>query len=101
MSVIYKILKSCKLQPFKDFVDLSDYVIVVIRYGKDGCLKNSRPCNHCLEMMERYRIKKIVYSTDDGSVTTDRPENMERLHCSSGWTAFNNPDRLRSPRTNL
>ena len=96
MSVIYKFLKSCKLQPFKDFIDLSNYVIVVVRYGKDGCLKNSRPCDHCLEMMEKYRIKKIIYSNDEGYVTCDKPENMERLHTSSGWAAFNNPERLKT-----
>jgi hypothetical protein len=94
MCVIYKFLKSCKLQPFKDFVDMSDYIIVVVRYGRDGCLKNSRPCNHCLDTMEKYRIKKIIYSTDDGTVTTDKPENMERTHTSSGWNAFLHPERL-------
>jgi hypothetical protein len=95
MSVIYKFLKSCKLQPFKDFMDLSNFVIVVIRCGKDGSLKNSRPCNHCLDMMEKYRIKNIFYSTDDGSVLKEKPENMERLHVSSGWGAFLNPERLK------
>jgi len=95
MCVIYKFLKSCKLQPFKDFMDLSDFVIVVVRYGRDGCLKNSRPCNHCLDMMIKYRIKKIIYSTDDGTVLTEKPENMEHLHVSSGWGAYNNPDRLK------
>ena len=88
MSVIYKILKSCKLQPFKDFVDLSDYSIVVIRCGKDGSLKNSRPCNNCLEIMVKYRIKKISYSTDTGDVMSEKPENMEQMHVSSGWNAF-------------
>ena len=88
MCVIYKFLKSCKLQPFKDFVDLSDFVIVVVRYGKDGTLKNSRPCNHCLEIMKFYRIKKISYSTDTGDVMSEKPENMEQMHVSSGWNAF-------------
>lgn len=95
MCVIYKFLKSCKLQPFKDFVDLSDFVIVVVRYGKDGTLKNSRPCNHCLDIMERYRIKKIIYSTDDNTILVDKPEKMERIHVSSGWGAYTNPDRLK------
>jgi hypothetical protein len=95
MCVIYKILKSCKLQPFRDFVDLSDYTILVIRYGRDGTLRNSRPCSHCLEMMEFYKIKKIHYSTDDGSLISEKPENMERVHVSSGWSAFNNPERLK------
>ena len=68
---------------------------VEVRYGRDGNLKNSRPCNHCLDIMEKYRIKKIVYSTDDNTVLTEKPENMERLHVSSGWGAYNNPDRLK------
>ncbi len=95
MCVIYKFLKSCKLQPFKDFMDLSDFVIVVVRFGRDGTLKNSRPCNHCLDIMEKYRIKKIIYSTDDNTVLTEKPENMERIHISSGWGAYNNPERLK------
>jgi len=95
MCVIYKFLKSCKLQPFKDFIDLSDFVIVVVRYGKDGNFKNSRPCNHCLDIMVKYRIKKILYSTDDGNILSEKPEHMERLHVSSGWGAFTNPERLK------
>jgi hypothetical protein len=95
MCVIYKFLKSCKLQPFKDFVDLSHFVIVVLRYGRDGTLKNSRPCNHCLDIMQKYRIKKIIYSTDDNEFITEKPEEMKRLHISSGWGAYNNPDRLK------
>jgi len=95
MCVIYKILKSCKLQPFKDFVDLSDYCIVVVRYGKDGTLRNSRPCNHCLEVMKFYKIKKIHYSTDEGTVLTEKPHEMICTHVSSGWSAFNNPERLK------
>jgi len=96
MSVIYKILKSCKLQPFKDIIDLSDYSIVVIRYGKDGTLKNSRPCTHCLNMMILYRIKKISYSTDDGSILTEKPKNMEQMHISSGWNAFKKFNGLKN-----
>jgi cytidine deaminase len=95
MCVIYKILKSCKLQTFKDFVDLSDYCIVVVRYGKDGTLRNSRPCNHCLEVMKFYKIKKIHYSTDEGTVLTEKPHEMISTHVSSGWSAFNNPERLK------
>ena len=68
---------------------------MVVRFGKCGELKNSRPCNNCLETMVKYRIKKILYSTDNGIIVTEKPENMERLHVSSGWGAYNNPDRLK------
>jgi len=85
MDVLYKLLKTYKIQPFKDFIDLSDHTIIVVRMGKDGCIKNSRPCNQCLETMIKYRIKKIVYSNDTGSFNIEKPICMEKLHVSSGW----------------
>jgi deoxycytidylate deaminase len=75
--------------------DLSSCVIAVIRFGKDGTLKNSRPCNHCLDTMKYYRIKKVMYSTDDGTIKSEKPQSMEQLHISSGWSAFENPERLK------
>jgi len=45
--------------------------------------------------MIKYRIKKIMYSTDDGTIKSEKPEFMEQLHLSSGWSAFENPDRLK------
>ena len=76
-------------------INLSDCVIAVVRFGKDGSLKNSRPCNHCLNTMKFYRIKKVMYSTDDGTIMSEKPELMEQLHISSGWSAFENPERLK------
>ena len=73
-------------------------VIAVIRFGRDGSLKNSRPCNHCLETIKYYRIKKIMYSTDDGTIKVEKPNDMEPLHISSGWGAFENPERLKAPK---
>jgi hypothetical protein len=76
--------------------DLSNCVIAVVRFGKDGSLRNSRPCNHCLDSMKFYRIKKIMYSTDDGIIESERPVDMEPMHISSGWSAFDNPERLKN-----
>lgn len=86
MDVIHKALKN-------DF-DLSCCTIAVVRIGRDGSLRNSRPCNHCLNSMIKYRIKKIMYSTDDGTIKSEKPEFMEQLHLSSGWSAFENPKRI-------
>ena len=94
MDVLYKILKHQKIK-VKDSADLSNCVIIVVRFGKDGSLKNSRPCNHCLETMKFYRIKKVVYSDDNGNIVTEKPESMEQCHVSSGWNAFINPERLK------
>jgi deoxycytidylate deaminase len=84
IDVIFKVIKNKTKQP----LDLSDHVIVVARFGKDGTLKNSRPCNDCLDTMSKYRIKKIMYSTDEGTFKVDKPEQMEKTHISSGWRAF-------------
>ena len=89
MDVLHKVLKGFKQQSFKDVINLNSYIIVVARFGKDGNLKNSRPCNHCLETMIKYRIKKIVYSADDGSFISEKPADMEKCHTSSGWNTFN------------
>jgi deoxycytidylate deaminase len=89
MDVIYKALRN-NLD-----IDLSTCTIAVVRFGRDGSLKNSRPCNHCLNSMIKYRIKKIMYSTDDGTIKSEKPQFMEQLHISSGWSAFHNPERLK------
>ena len=89
MDVIYKALRN-NLD-----IDLSTCTIAVVRFGRDGSLKNSRPCNHCLNSMIKYRIKKIMYSTDDGTIKSEKPEFMEQTHISSGWSAFDNPERLK------
>ena len=94
MDVLYKILKQQKTK-VKNIIDLSNYIIIVIRFGKDGNLKNSRPCNHCLETMTKYRIKKILYSNDDGIIISEKPESMEHCHISSGWNAFLNPEKFK------
>jgi len=95
MDVLHKVLKCYTQQPFKDVIDLKSYSIVVVRFGKDGNLRNSRPCNHCLDTMIKYRIKKIFYSTDNGDVVSEKPIDMEKLHVSSGWNVFNNPERFK------
>ena len=94
MDVLYKLLRLHKARPFKDILDLSDCTIVVARISRDGNIKNSRPCNQCLDTMIKYRIKKILYSTDLGTFESGKPSCMEQIHTSSGWSAYNNKSRL-------
>ena len=68
---------------------------MVVRFGKCGELKNSRPCNNCLETMVKYKIKRIMYSVDNGTVMSEKPESMERTHTSSGWLAFEHPENMK------
>ena len=88
MDVLHKTLKEYTQQPFKNVINLKKHIIIVVRYGKDGCLKNSRPCNHCLDTMCKHNIKKIIYSTDNGDFVSEKPKSMEKLHQSSGWNMF-------------
>ena len=62
---------------------------MVVRIGKTGEIKNSRPCNHCIETMIKYKIKKVLYSTDEGCLVCEKPENMKKTHVSSGWNYLN------------
>ena len=56
--------------------------------NKAGLIKNSRPCNQCLDEMIKYRIKKIIYSSDTGEIHCEKPEDMKQLHVSSGWKYY-------------
>lgn len=58
--------------------------IIVIR-NKNGNLKNSRPCNHCIEEMCNVGIRKVFYSNDEGKIVFEYIEKMEKTHISSGW----------------
>uniref|UniRef100_A0A6C0IAY0 Uncharacterized protein n=1 Tax=viral metagenome TaxID=1070528 RepID=A0A6C0IAY0_9ZZZZ len=98
MDVLHKLLKDYTQQPFKDVIKLKNCCIIVARVTKDGTIRNSRPCNNCLDMMSKYNIKNIIYSTDDGFFIVDKPQNMEKLHSSSGWNTFKDPSRLNKPK---
>lgn len=46
--------------------NLSGACIYVYREDKRGNLAPSRPCNACMEVIKKYGIKKIFYTTEDG-----------------------------------
>lgn len=57
--------------------------ILVIRVNND-ILKNSRPCNSCIDKLQRLGINKVYYSNEDGDIIYEYVHNMPRLHeCSS------------------
>ena len=49
--------------------------IYVVRVGKCGDLKNSKPCAMCEAAMQYVGIKKVVYSSEDGKIETMRIYN--------------------------
>jgi len=58
--------------------------ILVIRVNKSFTLKNSRPCNQCIDKLHKIGIRKVYYSNDNGDIVSERVEHMEKLHISSG-----------------
>jgi hypothetical protein len=62
--------------------------ILVIRVDKDGLLKNSRPCNHCVESLKMFGIRNIYYSNDHGQIIKERVITLEQTHVSGGQRRY-------------
>jgi deoxycytidylate deaminase len=59
--------------------------ILIIRISKtNNNLKNSRPCNNCIEKMAQRGIRKVYYSNHNGEIVCDFIDSMSRIHNSSG-----------------
>ena len=42
--------------------------IYVVRVGRDGCLRNSKPCPMCEAAMQFVGIKRVIYSNEYGHI---------------------------------
>ena len=51
---------------FGDSIDWTKVYIYLYREYKDGSLAPSRPCPSCMAMLKDLKIKKIMYTTEDG-----------------------------------
>jgi deoxycytidylate deaminase len=49
--------------------------IYVVRVGRDGCLRNSKPCPMCEAAMQFVGVKKVVYSNENGGIESMRIYN--------------------------
>ena len=67
--------------------------ILVVRMTKCGVLGNSRPCKNCIKrliahsMKYNIQIKRIYYSTEDGTIEYENFQNMlnsEKTYVSTG-----------------
>lgn len=45
--------------------------VCVIRINSAGNITESKPCTHCVEVMRSYGIRKVTYSTRDGTLVTE------------------------------
>jgi hypothetical protein len=49
----------------KYYID-SDLSVVIVRLNKNGKLRNSKPCEKCMKILQALDINKIFWSTEDG-----------------------------------
>jgi hypothetical protein len=70
------ILKKVSASPHKPKRSVN---LLVLRLSGTGVLGESRPCLHCIEAMERSRIKIawVYYSTIDGTVVREKLTDMK------------------------
>jgi tRNA(Arg) A34 adenosine deaminase TadA len=58
--------------------------IIVIKVSNSRkILGNSRPCNHCIEILKKNNIRKIYYSNEKGEIESEYINEMENKHLSS------------------
>jgi deoxycytidylate deaminase len=50
--------------------------VYVVRVGKCGSLRNSKPCQMCEAAMQYVGIKKVVYSNENGDIDSMRIYNV-------------------------
>lgn len=58
--------------------------LLVIRINKHSILRNSRPCNQCIDKLRKIGIRKVYYSNENGDIVCEFVEQMEKTHVSSG-----------------
>lgn len=58
--------------------------ILVIRINNRRMLKNSRPCNECINRLCKIGIRKVYYSNDNGHIVSEYVQYMDKIHISSG-----------------
>lgn len=50
--------------------------LVVIRLGPGGDWLQSKPCAGCLEALQRFGIRSVSWSGDDGALVTQKPREV-------------------------
>ena len=59
---------------------LSKCTLIVVR----RTMNNSKPCNHCLQMIKESGIKRVYYSYDKG-LKMEKVNQMETSHLSARY----------------
>ena len=55
--------------------------ILVFRTSSSG-IRNSKPCSECIQIMKKLNIRRVYYSTNEGSLVYEKVSNIESTHRS-------------------
>lgn len=59
--------------------------IYIIRVDKNGNLKDSKPCNHCLKYLKRAKLfRYCYYSNHQGEIVRSRITDLLNTHKTRG-----------------
>lgn len=72
MNVLYRARKILK--------KVSNPVLVVVRYNRQGDLVNSYPCNLCIELIKKSSIVKVIYSDENGNLCVCKSRDLKHRH---------------------
>lgn len=84
----------CKYLPY-NFQNKSpkkeNYNLLVFRFNRNNQLSNSRPCQRCIRILQKYKINHVYYSTDNGDIVKEKVKSMnyKEGHITSGLKKWN------------
>lgn len=76
--------------------------MVIFRERADGSMGMAKPCAHCVEKIKKavyvygFNIKKVTYTTDDGSFVSCTVDELENDYLTSGTKAIRYRKKVRS-----
>ncbi len=64
--------------------------LYIVRVSDDGTYRNSAPCNRCINVLKKYKIRMIIYSNCYGNLEKHKLVNYKNYHETGGEKAIIN-----------
>lgn len=85
MHALYRLYTS---KVYKNIKNNANLTLTVVRYDRQGNLKNSKPCQACVKLMKKFGIKTVTYSDDNGDLITCKLDDIGECCRSSAMRSF-------------
>lgn len=84
MKNIRKINLKYSIKNYSKLLSLCNSItLYIVRVKKDGSFGNSSPCKHCLDMLQLLKVKKIIFSNEDGFLEIHKTINYSTTFLTS------------------